>query len=43
MEEERPISPTQYLKLFGIHAAVKEQNEGLGWANFVLGGWSPKW
>ena len=41
--KERPISHTQYPTLFGIRAAVKEQNEGLGWTNFVLGRWSPKW
>ena len=41
--KERPISHTQYPMLFGIRAAVKEQNEGLGWTNFVLGRWSPKW
>ena len=40
--KERPILPVQYPTLFGIRAAFKEQNEGLGWTNFVLGRWSPK-
>ena len=42
-KKERPILPVQYPTLFGIRAAVKEQNKGLGWTNFVLGRWSPKW
>ena len=37
------IIHTNYLTLFGICVAVKEQNEGLGWINLVLGRWSPKW
>ena len=36
------IIHTQYSTLFSIRETVKEQNEGLGWTNFVLGRWSPK-
>ena len=35
--KNRTIIYTKYLTLFGIREAVKEQNEGLGWTNFVLG------
>ena len=40
---KQTIVHTKYSTLFGIRAAVKEQNDGLGWTNFVLGRWSPKW
>ena len=40
---DRTIIHTNYSTLFGIRAAIKEQNKGLGWTNFVLGRWSPKW
>ena len=40
---KQTITHTKYSTLFGIRAAVKEQNDGLGWTNFVLGRWSPKW
>ena len=40
---KRIIIHTNYSTLFGIGVAVKEQNEGLGWTNFILGRWSPKW
>ena len=40
---KQTIIHTKYSTLFGIRAAIKEQNEGLGWTNFVLGRWSPKW
>ena len=40
---KRTVIHTNYSTLFEICAAVKEQNRGLGWTNFVLGRWSPKW
>ena len=39
---KQTIVHTKYSTLFGIRKAVKEQNDGLGWINFVLGRWSPK-
>ena len=39
----RYITSTNYSTLFGLREAVKEQSDGLGWTNFVLGRWSPKW
>ena len=43
MKSSRPIIPTSYSTLFGLQEAVKDQSEGLGWSNFMLGRWSPKW
>ena len=40
---KQTIIHTKSSTLFGIQEAVKEQNEGLGWTNFVPGRWSPKW
>ena len=39
----RPIVATSYSTLFGLQEAIKDQSEGLGWSNFMLGRWSPKW
>jgi hypothetical protein len=41
--EGRKITPTNYPEIFGIQEAIRDQNRGLGWSNFVLGRWSPKW
>ena len=41
-KNRQTIIHTKYSTLFGIQAAVKEQNKGLGWTNFVLGRWRPK-
>ena len=40
--KNRTIIHSNYSTLLGIREAVKEQDEGLGWTNFVLGRWSPK-
>jgi hypothetical protein len=37
------ITPNDYPEIFGIREAIRDQNRGLGWNNFVLGRWSPKW
>ena len=37
------ITPESFPRIFGIREAVKDQSLGLGWTNFVLGRWSPKW
>ena len=39
----KKITPTDYPVIFGIREAIRDQNRGLGWNNFVLGRWSPKW
>ena len=41
--KNRTIIHTNYSTLFGIQEAIVEQNEGLGWTNFVQGRWTPKW
>ena len=41
--KKQTITHTKYSTVFGIRAAVNEQNEGLGWTNFVPGRWIPKW
>jgi hypothetical protein len=37
------ITPSDHPSIFGIREAIKDQNNGLGWDNFVLRRWSPKW
>jgi hypothetical protein len=41
--EEETIKPSDHPQNFGIREAVRDQNIHLGWNNFVLGRWSPKW
>ena len=41
-KEGKKITPTDHPEIFGIRDAIKDQNNGLGWNNFVLGRWSPK-
>jgi hypothetical protein len=39
--EGKKITPLDHPSIFGIREAIKDQNNGLGWDNFVLGRWSP--
>ena len=39
----KKITPSDFPTKFGIRAAIKDQNKGLGWNNFALGRWSRKW
>jgi hypothetical protein len=41
--EGKKITPSNHPSIFGIREAIKEQNNRLGWDNFLLGRWSPKW
>jgi hypothetical protein len=41
--EGKTIKPSDHPQMFGIREAVRDQNKHLGWNNFVLGRWSPKW
>jgi hypothetical protein len=41
--EGKTIKPSNHPQIFGIREAVRDQNKHLGWNNFVLGRWSPKW
>jgi hypothetical protein len=41
--EGKTIKPPNHPQIFGIREAVRDQNNHLGWNNFVLGRWSPKW
>jgi hypothetical protein len=41
--EGKTIKPSDHPQIFGIREAVRDQNNHLGWNNFVLGRWSPKW
>jgi hypothetical protein len=41
--EGKMITPSDHPSIFGIREAIKDQNNRLGWDNFVLGRWSPKW
>jgi hypothetical protein len=40
--EGKKITPSDHPSIFGIREAIEDQNNGLGWDNFVLGRWSPK-
>ena len=42
-KSSRPIIATLYSTLFGLQEVIKDQLEGLGWSNLMLGRWSPKW
>jgi hypothetical protein len=35
--------PTDFPTIFGIREAIQDQHTTLGWNNFILGRWSPKW
>ena len=37
-----PITAADFSTEFGLHEAIEEQ-ETLGWNNYLLGRWSPKW
>lgn len=37
-----PIAAADFSTEFGLHEAIEEQ-ETLGWNNYLLGRWSPKW
>jgi hypothetical protein len=39
--EGKTIKPSDHPQIFGIREAVGDQNNHLGWNNFVLGRWSP--
>jgi hypothetical protein len=41
--EGEKITPSDHPSVFGIREAIKDQNYGLGWDNFILGRWSPRW
>jgi hypothetical protein len=41
--EGKRITPTDFPTIFGIREAIQDQNTTLGWNNFILGRWSPKW
>ena len=41
--EGKKITPSDHPQIFGIREAVRDQNKYLGWNNFILGRWSPKW
>jgi hypothetical protein len=43
MERRKKIKPSDHPSIFVIREAIKDQNNRLGWDNFVLGRWSPKW
>ena len=41
--QDKKVNPSDFTLNFGIRAAIKDQNNGLGWTNFALGRWSRKW
>jgi hypothetical protein len=41
--EGKTIKPSDHPQIFGIREAVRDQKKHLGWNNFALGRWSPKW
>ena len=41
--EGNRITPTDFPTIFGIREAIQDQHTTLGWNNFILGRWSPKW
>jgi hypothetical protein len=43
LQKGKTIKPSDHQQIFGIREAARDQNKHLGWNNFVLGRWSPKW
>ena len=41
--EGRTITIGDFSQAFGLRQAIEEQDKGLGWNNFLLGRWSPRW